>query len=250
MATKIRSRQPARIPFGPTKILPGSGCCAARRGSLPAKTGSVCSGSIFTFVSDVLYTLRSKVCVSFSIVSLPADAQVYFQQVGSARFISCKMERNRRASPKKSRKVGLRSSRTGDARLILAKIIRRFAFVRRHTSLRGIELGKGYERHGKHHKIDGAAFGADGPASEPARTVKTGIQEVASSEQAAIRSGKDEGFGIISRGMKADCKPEISGTSQRKAGKKAEKCHRKRSDPSFSRVTYMNRAERCGKQNR
>src|SRR3984957_21125314 len=124
-----------------------------------------------------------------------------------------------------------------DARLRLAKIIRRFAFVRRHTSLRGIELGKGYERHGKHHKIDGAAFGADGPASEPARTVKTRIQEVPSSQQAAIRTGKDEGFAIISRGMKADCKPEISGTSQCKAGKKAEKCHGKRSDPSFSGVT-------------
>src|ERR1700722_11100549 len=120
---------------------------------------------------------------------------------------------------------------------MLARIIGRLAFVGRHTSLRGIQLGKGYERHDKHHKIDGAALRANGPAREPARTVKTGIQEVPSRQQAAIWSGKDERFSIISRGMKADCKPKISGTPQGEAGKKSEKRDGKRSDPSFSSVT-------------
>src|ERR1700733_2589300 len=216
MATKIRSRQPARMPFGPTKILPGSGCCAAGRGSLPIKRGSACPGSIFTFVSHVLYTVRSKVCVSFSIVSLSAVVRGYFQQTGITRFISCKMERNRRTEE-------IPASRTMNALLMLAQIIRRLAFVSRHTSLRGIELGKGSECHSKHHKIDCAALWANGPASEPARTVKTGIQKVPSSQQAAVWSGKDKGFGIIGSGMKADRKPEISGASQGEAGKKTEK---------------------------
>src|SRR5262249_45029094 len=95
----------------------------------------------------------------------------------------------------------------------------------------------------QHHEGESASFRPDGSTCEPARAVKSGIQQVAFGKQAAIRSRVDESLPVVRGGVNPDKEPKVASALQHQAPKHPETENRYRPDPAFPRMGKVHRAE-------